>query len=78
MIHGHEDSFVGLTAIAVGAGLLAAAAANWSWYYSLRSARWLESRLTRAGARWFHGLLGLGLIALGALIATGWRWQWLR
>lgn len=75
MIHSHEDLFVGLVAIAVGGGLLAAAAANWSWYYSLPSARWLTSQMTRTGARLFHGLLGLGLIVLGILIAAGWRWQ---
>lgn len=74
MIHGHEDTFVGLVAVALGVGLLTAATVNWSWYYSLRSARWLESHLSRTGARWFHGLLGLGLVALGILIAAGWRW----
>jgi small neutral amino acid transporter SnatA (MarC family) len=75
MIHGHEDLFVGLVAVTLGVGLLTAAAINWSWYYSLRSARWLESHLTRTGARVCHGLLGLGLVALGVLIAVGWRWQ---
>ncbi len=76
MIRGHEDGFVGLTAITVGASLVAAAAGNAPWFYSLRSARWLESHLTRTGARVFHGLLGLALIGLGVLIAAGWRWPW--
>ena len=75
MIRGYEDLFVGSVATAIGLLLVTAAVANWSWYYSLRSARFLESKLTRTGARIVHGLVGLALVALGLAIATGFRWQ---
>jgi small neutral amino acid transporter SnatA (MarC family) len=75
VIRGYEDLFIGIVAMVLGSLLAAAAAVNWSWYYSLRSARFLESRLTRTGARIVHGLLGLGLIAMGLALAAGYRWQ---
>jgi len=75
MIRGYEDLFVGVVAIALGSMLVTAATVNWSWYYSLRSARFLESKLTRTGARIVHGLLGLALIAVGLAVAAGFRWQ---
>ena len=75
MIQGHEDHFIGAVAIVLGSLLVTAATVNWSWYYSLRSARFLESKLTRTGARIVHGLLGLALIAVGLAVAAGFRWQ---
>jgi small neutral amino acid transporter SnatA (MarC family) len=74
MIHGHEDAFVGTVAVALGLFLLTCAVTNWPWYYSFRSAQWLRRWLGRRGARVFHALLGLGLIALGIAIARGFRW----
>lgn len=73
MIHGHEDLFIGAVAILCGSLLVTAAVANWPWYYSLRSARFLESKLSRTGARIAHCLLGLTLIALGLAVAAGLR-----
>jgi small neutral amino acid transporter SnatA (MarC family) len=75
MIRGYEDLFVGGVATAIGLLLVTAACVNWSWYYRLRSARFLEAKLTRTGARIVHGLVGLTLIALGLCIAAGFRWQ---
>ncbi len=74
MIRGIEDLFVGTTAALLGVLLIVCAVTNWQWYYSLRSAGWLTKRLGRGGARIFHALLGLALIALGATIITGFRW----
>ena len=74
MIRGHEDLFVGFVAVAVGLFLVGCAVANWQWYYSLWSAQWLQRLFGRWGARCFHTLLGLGLIALGIAIALGYRW----
>lgn len=71
----HADLFVGSVAVSIGVALIAAAATNSSWFYSLRSARFLESRLTRTGARVVHTLLGLGLVALGTALLAGFRWQ---
>jgi small neutral amino acid transporter SnatA (MarC family) len=74
VIQDQADLFVGTVAAILGLCLVLAALVNWSWYYSLRSARFLEARLTRTGARMFHGLLGLALVALGLALAAGWRW----
>ena len=74
MIGRSEDLFVGIVAMALGTLLVTAAATNWSWYYSLRSARFLDAKLTRSGARIVHGLLGLTLILVGLAVACGFRW----
>jgi len=73
MIHGHEDILVGAVSVALGLFIGLAAACNWHWYYTLRSARFLEKRLGRAGARCVHGVLALGLIGLGIAVGTGFR-----
>lgn len=65
------DLFVGAVAIAIGLFVSSAALFNWDWYYQLHKARWIESIWGRSGARVFFGILGLGLIVLGAAIATG-------
>ncbi len=75
MIHGREDLLVGAVAIAVGLFLTTCAVTNWQWYYSVRTAQWLQRALGRTGARLFHALLGLGLIALGIAIALGQRFM---
>jgi hypothetical protein len=74
MISGHEDQFVGIVSAALGLFLLTAAALNWQWYYQVRTARLLEARFGRAGARCVHALVGFGLIALGIAVANGCRW----
>ena len=71
MISAHEELFVGAVSVALGAFILTSAAVNWAWLYTLRSSRWLEARWGRRGARLFHAMLGLGLIALGVAIALG-------
>lgn len=74
MIQNFADQFVGIAAVCVGLFVGAAAATNWPWYYTLRSARFLEARLGRTGARMVHAVVALGLIALGIAIATGHRY----
>jgi hypothetical protein len=69
------DLFIGVVSLLVGTGLVTAAAVNWSWYYSLRSARFLEAKLTRTGARLVHAAVGLALIAMGVALLAGFRWQ---
>ncbi len=66
-----QDVFVG--AVAVGIGLLAilSAAFNWDWPYQFWTARWVDSRFGRRGARIFYVILGIVMIALGVAIATG-------
>lgn len=74
MLSGFEDVFVGMVSVALGLFLVVVAARNADWYYQVRTARFLEARLGRAGARWVHGTLGCVLITLGVAIALGWRW----
>lgn len=75
MIGGHEDLFVGAVAILLGVFMLGSALTNWDWYYSVPTARWLQRRFGRTGARIVHTLLGFGLIVLGLAITQGFRWQ---
>ncbi len=74
MISGYEDLFVGIVAISIGLFLICSAVVNWNWFYSLRTARWLQQLFGKNGARLVHVLLGLILIALGTAIALGYRW----
>ena len=74
MIRGYEDLFVGGAAIALGLFLISCAVRNSEWFYSMRTARWLQRALGRRGARVVHTLLGVGLIVLGVAIAQGYRW----
>ena len=66
-----QDYFVGGVAVFLGSFALVGALLNLDWYYQLKKARRIETRLGRRGARWFYALLGLGLIALGIAIACG-------
>ena len=43
MIRGYEDLFVGTVAVVLGLFLVVCAVMNWEWYYSLRTARWLQT-----------------------------------
>jgi hypothetical protein len=74
-----QDYFVGLAAAALGAFLLLGAVLNAAWLMELRRARILAESLGNTGARVALGLAGVGLIALGGVIASGWRvdWSWL-
>lgn len=76
MIHGHEDLFVGTTSIVLGLFLMASAVADWDWYYSLQTARWLRQWLGRRGARIVHALVGLALVTLGVSLVLGYRYPW--
>ena len=74
MMRGYEDLFVGGAAIALGLFLISCAVKNSQWFYSMRTARWLQRALGWRGARVAHILLGIGLIILGVAIAQGYRW----
>lgn len=67
----NPDIFVGSVTIGLGLFVISAAIFNWDWYYQLQKARWIQSLCGRNGARVFFGILGLGLIVLGAAIANG-------
>ena len=73
-----QDYFVGFAAAAVGAFFLLGAVLNAAWLMELRRARMLSESLGKTGARVALGLAGIVLIALGGVIASGWRvdWSW--
>jgi len=66
-----EDVLVGAVAIGIGVFALFASVSNSDWPYHLWTARWVESRFGRRGARIFYAILGLILILFGAAIAVG-------
>jgi len=74
-----QDYFVGLVAAACGCILLIGSALDAAWLMGLRRPRLLAESMGNTGARWMLGLIGVGLIALGGVIASGWRvdWSWL-
>jgi hypothetical protein len=43
---------------------------------ALRKVRLLAETIGKRAARWLLALLGAALVAMGALIATGWRMRW--
>lgn len=66
-----QDCFVGAVSVLLGGFVLTGALFNVEWYYRLKKARRIESWVGRRGARTFYAMLGLGLIALGIAIASG-------
>jgi hypothetical protein len=71
-----HDLFVGLVAIALGCFLLGGAIFQYSPLMQLAKSRLLIKSVGAPAARWIIASLGLAAIALGTLIATGWRVQW--
>ena len=62
---------LGLIFVAAGVFSILGAICNWDWFMNARKARSVVSLLTRGGARIFYGILGLLLVVLGVLGATG-------
>lgn len=56
-----------IQAIFVGVGALttAAAAFDWDWFFSARNTQFVVGNVGRRRARWFYGLLGILMIAIG-------------
>ena len=74
-----QDYFVGGASALCGVFLIAGAALDADWLMGLRRPRLLAESIGKSAARWTLGLVGVGLIALGGVIASGWRadWSWL-
>ena len=68
-----QDQFIGVCAAVIGCLVLAGAALNGRWLMSLTKSRLLTESIGPAAARWTLGLLGVIIIALGLLIASGQR-----
>ena len=71
-----HDLFVGLLAVAFGCGLIVGAAIDFKPLMELAKSRLLIESLGRSGARWVIAAIGLVSVALGVLIASGWRVHW--
>lgn len=71
-----QDLFVGIMAGAVGSLLIVGALANSPLLMQLAKARLLSETIGRSAARGVIAALGALAIALGILIACGWRLEW--
>jgi hypothetical protein len=71
-----HDLFVGIIAIIVGSLLVIGAIANSGPLLSLTKPRVLAQTFGPAAARWTIATIGLASIAMGILIAAGWRIHW--
>ena len=71
-----QDIFVGLAAGCFGGYFLLGAVLNAPWLMNLPKPRLLAESLGRAGARLALSVFGLVIIAIGCLIAIGWRIHW--
>jgi hypothetical protein len=68
-----QDLFVGLVAIAFGCALALGALLNATPLMKLAKPRLLAEALGKTTARWIIGAVGAALVAMGVLIASGWR-----
>jgi Immunity protein 17 len=71
-----QDIFVGLAAGAVGGYFLLGALFDAAWLMNLPKPRLLAESLGRTPARVVLAALGLVVMAIGWLIASGWRFHW--
>jgi hypothetical protein len=71
-----QDLFVASAAGGVGGFFLLGALLDAAWLMNLPKPRLLAETLGRTGARLALAALGLLVIAIGGLIATGWRIHW--
>ena len=61
----------GLFLIAAGLFAVAGGVFDWEWFMNHRKARFMTAILTRAGARIFYIILGIGIAVIGLLVTIG-------
>jgi hypothetical protein len=71
-----QDHFVGFVAAAFGCYLIFGAATGAPWLMKLKHPRLLTESIGRNSARWLLASIGLIVILMGGLIASGWRIDW--
>jgi hypothetical protein len=71
-----QDLFVGGVAILFGGLLLAGAACDADVLMRLGKSQMLSERLGRGAARGVIAACGVAVIAMGGIIASGWRIAW--
>jgi hypothetical protein len=62
---------LGLFFVACGVFSICGAVFDWDWFMNNRRAEFAVSIFGRRGARMFYAALGLAIIVLGALVASG-------
>lgn len=62
---------MGLVFAAIGLFSLMGAVINWDWYFNNRRARGVVAIFGRNGARIFYGILGVFIMAIGAVAVIG-------
>ena len=62
---------MGLVFAAIGLFSLMGAVMNWDWYFNNRRARGVVAIFGRKGARIFYGILGVFIMAIGAVAVIG-------
>jgi hypothetical protein len=71
-----HDIFVGLLAAVIGCLLIGGAICQAPLLMQLTKSRLLIESVGTTAARWIIAVIGLVVVALGGLIATGWRIHW--
>jgi hypothetical protein len=72
----HLDLLVGCVSVVFGLALITGAAVDGPWLMSLAKARLLVGAIGKTPARIVMATLGACLMAIGTLIASGWRMRW--
>ena len=62
---------MGLVFAAIGLFSLMGSVMNWDWYFNNRRARGVVAIFGRNGARIFYGILGIFIMAIGAVAVIG-------
>jgi uncharacterized membrane protein YidH (DUF202 family) len=62
---------IGLLVIAGGLFTAGCGIFDWQWVMTSRQGRRLSTMITRTGARVFYVVVGMGMIVVGTLMATG-------
>ena len=71
-----QDFFVGMLAIIIGCAMIGGAALESPMLMGLVKMRLLVESAGNKTARCIIAGMGAASIALGLLIASGWRWHW--
>ena len=71
-----QDYFVGFVAAICGCYLTLGALLDAPWLMSLKHPQLLSESIGKNSARWTLGSIGLVVIVMGGLIASGWRIDW--
>jgi len=71
-----QDQFVGFVAVVFGCYLIFGATLDAPWLMTLKHPRLLTESIGKNSARWTLSSIGLVVILMGGLIASGWRIDW--